>query len=429
LVALFRHFRLSKEPGGPGLTCGPEGLYLAGAPLLRKTADGLVPRRPDELAALTLAAFGEVADVERLTRGLRTAANALNEGDVGKAMMAALHLRLHDVSADGVQRLRRVDDFLAKYDPNEPRDWRGRWTTGGGDAPPSASAPPRSSASASASPPSSSTPLLGESLASEGDWGGPSHPTGGHLFLTQGGGGAGGGDAESDDFDGTNEPQTRDGTPIPEYPEFPSARVPVGWDQDDGTRKPTLPSGREWPQATAVVILRSLQNLKNVPGGPRVVLYVPMDGKGPVLMGSTDKEEFPEPPGYEKVYLEGIPQETRRGNEPTNHGLDGAERALELASTNRFDRIYFNRSMATSTNREIVSYLRPDVFARVRPGLDLGFKWVPQESLSPRQTLENRQSQMPDHPALAPVGGGFYKFLKTLFERRLAKLLQILGRR
>jgi hypothetical protein len=424
LVALFRHFRLSKEPGGPGLTCGPEGLFLAGAALLRKTTGGLAPRPPDELAALTLAAFGEVADVERLTRGLSAAANALNEGDVGKAMMASLHLRLHDVSADGVQRLRRVDDFLAKYDPNEPRDWRGRWTTGGGGdaAPQPASTPSRPAAPSSASPQPASTPPFGGTLAAEGDWGGPSHPAGGHLLLAQLG--------EADDFEGRNEPPPREGTTEPLVERDPLApRVPAGFDDPDGVRRPKLPDGRPWPEATPIAVLTSLQNLKDLPGGPRIFVFVPIDGIGPTLMGSTDTQEFPDPPGYERVYLEGIPQETRRGNVPTNHGLDGAERALELASTNRFDRIYFNRSMATSSDREIVSSLRPDVFAHVRPGLDLGFRWFPQESLSPRQTLENRQSQMPDHPALAPVGGGFYKFLKTLFERRLAKLLSALRRR
>ena len=428
MVALFRHFRFSKEPGGPGLTCGPEGLYLAGAALLRKTNGGLVPRRPDELAALTLAAFGEVADVERLTRGLQAAANALNEGDVGKAMMVALHLRLHDVSADGVERLRRVDDFLAKYDPNEPRDWRGRWTTGGGgDAPPAASRPSRPAAAASAPSQSSSTPPFGGTFASEGDWGGPSHPTGGHLFLTQSGGGA-----ESDDFDGTNEPPPKEGTPEPPVdPQLPTPRVPPGFDDPDGVRRPKLPDGQPWPEATPTVIVTSLRNLKDLPGGPRLVVYVPLDLKGPILEGSTDKQEFPEPPGYEKVYLEGIPQETRRDNRPTNHALDSAERALEAARTNRYDRIYFNRSLSTSTNREVYSNLRPDVLAHLRPEIEFGarLRWFPQESLSPRQTLEGRQSQMPDHPALAPVGGGFYKFLKTLFERRLAKLLAAFRRR
>ena len=125
----IRHFRLAPDPvtGAPqgdappgdaqvtlGLTCGPDGPALAGAPLLRKTATGFAPPPRDELAALTLAAYGEIPNLDRLTRGLAATANALNHADLPLALTAAVHLQLPDVSAEGAARLAAVADYLAK---------------------------------------------------------------------------------------------------------------------------------------------------------------------------------------------------------------------------------------------------------------------------------------------------------------------------
>ena len=125
----IRHFRLAPDPvtGAPqgdapqgaaqvtfGLTCGPDGPALAGAPLLRKTDTGFAPPPRDELAALTLAAYGEIPNLDRLTRGLAATANALNHADLPLALTAAVHLQLPDVSAEGAARLAAVADYLAK---------------------------------------------------------------------------------------------------------------------------------------------------------------------------------------------------------------------------------------------------------------------------------------------------------------------------
>jgi hypothetical protein len=97
-----------------GLTCGPDGPALGGAPLLHKTDAGLAPLPRDELAALTLAAYGQIPDLTRLTRGLTATAAALNRGDLPLAMTAAVHLQLPDVSAEGAARLVAVAEYLAK---------------------------------------------------------------------------------------------------------------------------------------------------------------------------------------------------------------------------------------------------------------------------------------------------------------------------
>jgi hypothetical protein len=93
-----------------------------------------------EIEALMAQAYPGLAARGRLRSGLATVADALNAGDVSKAMIAALHLRLPELDRDGAARIGQADDALSKYDPSEPRDSRGRWTTGGG-AEPSAAAP------------------------------------------------------------------------------------------------------------------------------------------------------------------------------------------------------------------------------------------------------------------------------------------------
>jgi hypothetical protein len=131
LAELDQRFRLVNEPGSLGLSCSDTGLLLAGVPLLRTTAAGLEPRPADEIGALLKSAYGHDVDPTSWSSGLGVVAKALNQGDLGCAMVAALHLRLPELSWEGAARVTRADQALAKYDPDEPRDERGRWTTDG----------------------------------------------------------------------------------------------------------------------------------------------------------------------------------------------------------------------------------------------------------------------------------------------------------
>lgn len=83
-----------------------------------------------------MAGFGRTIEATRVVTGLRRAAVALNAGDLPSAMMAALHLGLPEIDAETASRIASVNASLAKYDPNEPRDWHGRWTTDGADSMP-----------------------------------------------------------------------------------------------------------------------------------------------------------------------------------------------------------------------------------------------------------------------------------------------------
>jgi len=135
LSAPGRPYRLTDEPGGLGLNCTDTGLSLAGVPLLRTTPLGFEPRSAAEIGALANRAYGDDIDPTRLASGLEVVAQALNRGDLGRAMIAAVQLRLPELDWGAAVRIAQAEHALAKFDPNEPRDGRGRWTTGAGAAP------------------------------------------------------------------------------------------------------------------------------------------------------------------------------------------------------------------------------------------------------------------------------------------------------
>jgi hypothetical protein len=135
LPFIDRTFRLTSNAGSLGLECTSAGVSLAGVPLLRKTLTGLAPRPADEIASLMKAALGQDIDPAPLTPGLEVIAEALNRGDVGRAMIAALHLRLPRLNPEGATRIAKAHDVLTKYDPSEPRDDHGRWTADGESGP------------------------------------------------------------------------------------------------------------------------------------------------------------------------------------------------------------------------------------------------------------------------------------------------------
>ena len=149
-----RHFRLANEPGSLGLSCKESGLALAGVPLLRKTPTGFAPWPVSEINALMKGAYGRDIDGSVLSAGIGAVAEALNRGHLGRATIAALHLRLPELNWNGAARIAKADNILTKYDPNEPRDWHGRWTSDGDTDPDSEAAP--------------SSPLLEPATATEG---------------------------------------------------------------------------------------------------------------------------------------------------------------------------------------------------------------------------------------------------------------------
>lgn len=87
------------------------------------------------------AAYGDGST--RLSSRLGAIAQALNGGDFAAAMIAAVHTQTPELSSQAATRLTNADRELTKYNynPDEPRDWRGRWTSDGSVSPTSVEVP------------------------------------------------------------------------------------------------------------------------------------------------------------------------------------------------------------------------------------------------------------------------------------------------
>jgi hypothetical protein len=126
-------FRLTTR-GGPGLACDENGVALGPVALVDALSSngGCVYRaRPAEEIARTLAlAYGAFSadDLARRLSGLDVAARALEEGDLAKAGIATVLLKLPPLTTEAFAKL-AAEPTLRKYSPDQPRDERGRWTS------------------------------------------------------------------------------------------------------------------------------------------------------------------------------------------------------------------------------------------------------------------------------------------------------------
>lgn len=385
---LNQQIRLTNEPGGLGLSCTETGLSLAGAALLRKSASGFSPRPAREIIPLLLSAYGRGVDVANVTARLGHIAGALNRGDPGGAMIASLRLNLPELNWDAAVRVAQVEDALAKYNPDQPRDWHGRWTSGSDESDESGDGP---------------------------------HLFGGRLIPIADGPNLGiGGNGPPPEAESISEVE----------PTLETPRVPSDWEIPGHTidglsfppsRDPKLKDGTPWPKATTDVVLATLARTSGREP-PRMVLFVPRDGVGPTLVGSTLTISYERPAGYDVVELVGTPQETRRGGQPTNHAKESVVEALNLASTNHFSKIFFNRSITHVTGGDHISLIRPDVTGVARETAPYPHHFIIVEILSNGQTREMRQVQMPQSDAFAPVRGRRYKRLRRIHLEILLKL-------
>ena len=138
-------------PRGPH--CSDAGAFVDNVPLLRWTGVGgariWAPRTPAALGLDLGAGYALSVDARRLSGDLGAVAGALNEGRLAAARsaLAALQLpafphrtdgRLDPASHRGVVKalrkislLRDAETSKAGYNPDEPRDDRGRWTREG----------------------------------------------------------------------------------------------------------------------------------------------------------------------------------------------------------------------------------------------------------------------------------------------------------
>jgi hypothetical protein len=127
-------FTLDQNPKGRGLRCDSDGLFLGRDTLVCRDRHGNFEARPiAELQKVLGRVYGDETNWDSRVRSVRLVASALNKGDMARAMMTAVLMRLPDPGS--TIRIAEVDGMLAKagFNPGEPRDEHGRWTSGGGN--------------------------------------------------------------------------------------------------------------------------------------------------------------------------------------------------------------------------------------------------------------------------------------------------------
>jgi hypothetical protein len=119
------------------LYCGPDGLYLGSAALIELRDATYFLRHEDDIAALLAAAYDPTPAFGILIPRLRAITDHLQRGELAQAMVAAVLLRLDDLSGAAIARVAQVDALLKhNFNPDEPRDSHGRWTDGTESDPP-----------------------------------------------------------------------------------------------------------------------------------------------------------------------------------------------------------------------------------------------------------------------------------------------------
>jgi len=129
----------SKEHPERGLSVKIDGVYLGGSCRLiavAKDASGrtfCTVRQKRELDVLLSAAYDYPVDATQIRNALGNVARALEERNLFKATLIATHLGWPQIpDAVSVARLIGADRLLkANFNPDEPRDERGRWTSDG----------------------------------------------------------------------------------------------------------------------------------------------------------------------------------------------------------------------------------------------------------------------------------------------------------
>ena len=127
-------YRLNSR-GDAGLACDEKGVALGPIALVDALSSNgkcvYRPRPAEEIARALALAYGPFAadDLARRLSGLDVAARALEAGDLAKAGIATVLLKLPALTAEAFAKLAR-EPTLRKYSPDQPRDERGRWTSG-----------------------------------------------------------------------------------------------------------------------------------------------------------------------------------------------------------------------------------------------------------------------------------------------------------
>ena len=112
-----------------GVSLGPDCMFV------RRTSTGYRVVNPVEVETILRYAFRDRDDFSELALRLNRIARALEAGDLAKAQILGLQLPFDELDEEELRRLEIGTHLVEKgYDPSQPRDEDGRWTSGGGGA-------------------------------------------------------------------------------------------------------------------------------------------------------------------------------------------------------------------------------------------------------------------------------------------------------
>jgi hypothetical protein len=124
----------ARGPACRGLAVDLEGVVLGtDHVLVRRTSSGYQVADFGATEWLLKTVYGDRHDTRHLLMQLDGVRRALDDGDLVKAQILGLQTRLAGIRSDDLARLDAAATLL-KYDPAQPRDDIGRWTTGNGAA-------------------------------------------------------------------------------------------------------------------------------------------------------------------------------------------------------------------------------------------------------------------------------------------------------
>jgi hypothetical protein len=121
-LPVIREYRLEPPGHQQGASCDRDGPALAPIRLLVKTEEGFAPRPLEELNRLFTHIFTRPLDCAGLMLGLQAVANAVNERDLPRAMIATTQMRLPTLSAAESRRAATAERLLkaSEDDPDHP---------------------------------------------------------------------------------------------------------------------------------------------------------------------------------------------------------------------------------------------------------------------------------------------------------------------
>jgi len=116
-----------------GVVVDAEGAMLGpDCILVSRTPDGHRCIAPDEGRAIQAMVFGQGYDPDWLFEQSRRIAQALDRGETALAQIYGLRIPIGELDGVVLRRLAVASPIAkANFNPNEPRDWHGRWTTEG----------------------------------------------------------------------------------------------------------------------------------------------------------------------------------------------------------------------------------------------------------------------------------------------------------